>query len=121
MKTVEDLEMMTVPQLKGIATNLGVDVKVNIKKPELVKLVFDIQQPEPQPEEVVKEKPQKPITMADEDELLVLELEEFQNDGLSFSIDGNSVRLCHGQKIITTTIKQPTKAIISIARTLCKK
>ena len=46
MKTMEELNLMTVPQLKGIATGLGVETKANVKKDDLVRLVYDVQQPD---------------------------------------------------------------------------
>lgn len=45
MKSLEDFESMTVPQIKGILTGLGVDVPKDAKKPDLVRLAFDVQQP----------------------------------------------------------------------------
>lgn len=51
-KALEDLELLTVDQLKGIATDLGLNPKSNIKKPELVQLVYDAQQPAPNEPEV---------------------------------------------------------------------
>lgn len=73
MKSIEDLEQMTVPQLKSIATDLGASVDPKIKKADLVQLVHTIQQPEPEePVEDDNETPvdeDKPITTNDEFEV----------------------------------------------------
>lgn len=45
MKTLEDLEQMTIAQLEGIAVGLGANVPSKVKKADLVQLVYDIQQP----------------------------------------------------------------------------
>lgn len=68
-KTLEDLEQLTVEQLKGIAVGLGADPKANIRKPDLVQLVYDIQQPEPQAgdeDAEVAPEPKKPINTQEE-------------------------------------------------------
>lgn len=52
MKTLEDFDMLTVPVLEGIITELtGNKPKAGTKKAELVQLAYDLQQPVPQPEE----------------------------------------------------------------------
>lgn len=64
MKTLEELEEMTVEQLKGIATGLGAEPKANIRKPELVQMVYDIQQPEaPEQDGDEETAPQEPKTI----------------------------------------------------------
>lgn len=72
-KSFEDLEQLTVDQLKGIATDLGLDPKANIKKAELVQLVYDAQQPEPEAEDQdeTPADPDKPITTNEEFEARV--------------------------------------------------
>lgn len=47
MKTIEELNELTITQLKGIATSLGGTPDAKIKKADLVQLVHQIQQPEP--------------------------------------------------------------------------
>lgn len=47
MKSFQDLEAMQVPQLKAIARDLGIAHANNIKKADLVNLVFHAQQPDP--------------------------------------------------------------------------
>lgn len=55
MKTFEDLEALTIPQLTAIATDLGVKVPQKAKKAEIVQLVYDVQQPDPTEEEENKD------------------------------------------------------------------
>ena len=61
MKSMEDLESMTVNQLKSIATQLGIGVKAKTSKADLVMTIYNIQQPEVIEEnkepEPVKDKP----------------------------------------------------------------
>lgn len=47
MKSFEELEMLTIPQLTAIATDLGVDVPKKTNKAAIVQLVYDVQQPAP--------------------------------------------------------------------------
>lgn len=78
MKTFEDLEGMTVAQLTAIATDLGLSPNAKIKKPELVQLVYDAQQPEPT-EPVEAEAPvgeKRPVTTGEEFEGKLKEIAE---------------------------------------------
>lgn len=75
MKSLEDFESMTVPQLKGIATSLGVNVPANIKKPDLVKLVFDVQQPDAEDPEAGEKAPE-PDKEINTQEVLEAKLQE---------------------------------------------
>jgi len=90
MKTFEELEIMTVPQLKGIAQSLGADVPSNIKKPALVQLVYDIQQPAPPEENQNNDAPEdesKPVTtdaeIAERRQVILehFDAEELEEDG----------------------------------------
>lgn len=47
MKTLEDFETMTVPQLVGILNSLDIAIPKKARKEELVQLVYDTQQPSP--------------------------------------------------------------------------
>lgn len=80
MKTLEELEQMTVDQLKGIATGLGADPKANIRKPELVQMVYDIQQPDaPDAEDNTPAEPEvsKEVTTGDDVEAKLEEIATF--------------------------------------------
>lgn len=51
MKSLDELELLNMEQLKGIATSLGATPKANILKAQLVQLVYDLQQPDAPPAE----------------------------------------------------------------------
>lgn len=80
MKTLEDFELMTVPVLKGIITELtGNAPKNDAKKAELVQLAYDLQQPVPQEtqpepaaedEAPVDEQSAADLSVEDEDDLV---------------------------------------------------
>lgn len=62
MKDFEELERMKMPQLKAIAKDLSIDISKKMKKPELVRLIYDIQQPDK-----VQEKDIEPRELQDKD------------------------------------------------------
>ena len=120
MKTIEDLELMTNAQLRGIATSLGVSVKEFTKKSELVRLVFDVQQPDPQEEKVVDNPRPAPAPNAINDEGLTGELKVFVQHGMTYRIDGDYIVFILGGKTVTTTLRQPVRAMLAVAKQLCK-
>lgn len=78
MKSFEELEIMTVPQLKGIAESLAVNVPANISKAKLVQLVYDVQQPAPDEDKTdPAPDPVKELTIAEEFEAKKQEIADF--------------------------------------------
>lgn len=62
MKSLEELEQMSMNQLRSIATQLGVGVKGKTPKADLVMTIYNIQQPEaPSESKEPKEEVKKPI------------------------------------------------------------
>lgn len=82
MKSFEDLEILTIPQLTAIATDLGVEIPKGAKKADIVQLVYDIQQPTPdEHEDAVDTAPEenKPTnTQEDFDKQLEVIVEHFK-------------------------------------------
>lgn len=67
MKTLEDFKLMSEPMLRGIHLSLtGNEAKKNMTKDQLVKRVFELQQPDPEPAKPDEApKPAAPQTLDD--------------------------------------------------------
>lgn len=96
MKTFEDFESMTVPQIQGILTSLGVSFKKNAPKADLVRLAVDTQQPDP--DEKTEETPEpdkaKPTDVQGELDVKLKEIAEFHEGDIEEKdeeIDGAKV------------------------------
>lgn len=125
--TFEELEMMSVNQLKGIATSLGVDVKPRTPKAALVKLVYDLQQPEDLEEEAEEisepeeREPEAPKAKGDVIASIEQGLESLIDMGLKWSINGGVILFEQGDRRISTNINQPEHRIVRTAETFCRK
>lgn len=75
MKTLEDFDNMTAPQLKGILQSLSVAIPANAKKADLVRLAFDTQQATEEEQET-QEPPADPNKPIDTEETFKARLQE---------------------------------------------
>ena len=130
MADLEELNLRTRPELMAMASGLGAMVKNTMKKPALVKLVYDMQQPE-QPvvdEQEVDEATDDdgfaevavaaPIESFTDDELKA-ELDALSSYNLFYQKSGNTVKLSCGSKITTVNLSAPKNAVLSVAKRLC--
>jgi len=83
MKTMEELELMPIPALRGIVLNLtGNEPQAKISKAKLVQLVYDLQQPDASEPAREPEKSDEPATGGEEKEADASELSVDENDDL---------------------------------------
>jgi hypothetical protein len=117
MKSIEDLEQMNIPQLKSIASQLGIGVKAKTPKADLVMMVYNIQQPEAVEEETEETEPakDKPINTKELVQADIARLEEFFGGKLEKcgeTEDGELIfNITHNDREITRgTLKELSKA-----------
>lgn len=193
MQTLDDLNRLNMKQLKGIATQLGAAPKSNISKADLVRLVYDIQQPDVEERDtsgetvIVEDAPTEAekleaienflegtaefniiedtyvvtdftgeeiargsvnelwalatagveaedtqvedtpaanktttTTGANTPDGLIEALNTLDDRGLKYEIEADCVKLSAGSSKTTTTLHQPLRSIVNVARTLCK-
>lgn len=126
IKTLEEVMLMDVPQLKGILSSLDIpfpdlDYRKSENKQKLVQLVFDIQQPDVDQEQeldAVPLDPQESINPSVEE--IEQALSPLRDHGLKYEIRESTIKLIFNNCSNTLTLFQPLSRTVSMARNFCR-